>query len=98
MRRAVVLLALGASACATGHALKPSRADVVSAISQAPAEVTGNIDFSVPGLRLKSCRPFPEEPTEFHCQLRVQEASGAWTTVSATVTYDKGGWVLLALE
>jgi hypothetical protein len=76
----------------------PALGDLVSAIEQTPPEVSGIADLTLRSPKLKRCQAFDEEPTEFVCQIRTQEPSGRWKTMSATVTYDGGRWVVLQLE
>jgi hypothetical protein len=54
-------------------------------------------DIRAKSIRRVQCKPFEEEPTEFHCAFRAQNNRGVWKKRSAIVTYDKG-WLLLDFE
>lgn len=93
---AVAVLTLGG--CATGEPAGPTGAELAAAIEQVSPQMTLPVRIATPTLKLERCRAFEHEPTQFRCEFQAQEVTGAWKTVSATVTYDGGRWVLLDME
>jgi len=69
----------------------PTAADVAAAFRRHGASAT---DIRAKSIRQVRCKPFEEEPTEFHCAFRSQNNRGVWKQRTAIVTYDSG-WQLL---
>jgi hypothetical protein len=86
----VAILLAGATPAPVG----PTAAEIAAAIRR-DAHASAIIGAS--SIRAARCKPFEEEPTEFHCEFRAQTKQGAWRNRAAIVTYDKE-WLLLDFE